>query len=421
MTALLHSPGVDRARTSASDLAAGVVRLSLAGFAFAIPLEASFNLPLIGTAGRTAGIVAFGAAIVAVLGGARVRAPCAIHGWIVAFLAWGALSYLWSADRTLSWVRVGTVIQLGLIPLLVWAFIRTTRQLDQLVWAYIGGTALAIADVLYTVINIDSLAVPEHPYGTVERLATAGLTVNAFGRVIVVAMVLSYFAARGRPPGWTRNLLFMSLVFFPVGLLLTGSRGALLTAVPLFAMVAVDLVRGSGRSIVSTLPVVAAALLLTSVLVPQDTRERIFDIAPEGPETTLAERQHFAEVAFDLFEARPAVGHGFGAYPTVAEPELGRPRAPHNSYTSVLAELGLVGFVLMGGVLLTAGLIAWHRPWGRRALPLVLLATLLVANGGETWLYSKASWFALAIVAFVPETDSAASRHPWSRTLSLDS
>jgi O-antigen ligase len=116
---------------------------------------------------------------------------------------------------------------------------------------------------------------------------------------------------------------------------------------------------------------------------PNDTRARLND-------TRLGREDHW-EVALDVFRDKPLRGEGAGTYElawTRDRPNNGDVTEAHSLYLEVLAELGVVGGVLLAVALLTilAGfLMGAHGP--NRALYAALTAAALVwmVHAGIDW------------------------------------
>lgn len=79
------------------------------------------------------------------------------------------------------------------------------------------------------------------------------------------------------------------------------------------------------------------------------------------PGSNLFGRIEFAQIALDLFAEQPIVGQGFFAYATLARERTIFPVVhAHNSYFQALAELGLIGFVVLLWLLWTIGRNIWR-------------------------------------------------------------
>jgi O-antigen ligase len=118
-------------------------------------------------------------------------------------------------------------------------------------------------------------------------------------------------------------------------------------------------------------------------------------------------RASFAYVSWRMFQDRPLFGFGFGQFPEAKLPylddrttslnlELIRPLAHHNTYLSLLVELGLVGLVLFLVILGLWVRCAWslargrHRPAWVRAHGVLVLCSL--ATYGVQMLFHDVSF-----------------------------
>jgi O-antigen ligase len=97
----------------------------------------------------------------------------------------------------------------------------------------------------------------------------------------------------------------------------------------------------------------------------------------EDTRSSAASRASFAYVSWQMFQDRPLLGFGFGQFPEAKLPylddrstslnlEIIRPWAHHNTYLSVLVELGLVGFSLFVTLLALWAHSGWRLCRGPR-------------------------------------------------------
>ena len=97
----------------------------------------------------------------------------------------------------------------------------------------------------------------------------------------------------------------------------------------------------------------------------------------EDTRSSAASRASFAYVSWRMFQDRPLLGFGFGQFPTAKLPYLDdrstslnlegiRPYAHHNTYLSLLVELGLIGFLLFMTLLALWVHYGWRLAKGPR-------------------------------------------------------
>jgi O-antigen ligase len=93
--------------------------------------------------------------------------------------------------------------------------------------------------------------------------------------------------------------------------------------------------------------------------------------------SSAAARASFAYVSWQMFQDRPLLGFGFGQFAEAKLPYLDdrstslnlesiRPLSHHNTYLSLLVELGLVGFLLYASLLALWANYAWQLRQGAR-------------------------------------------------------
>ena len=183
--------------------------------------------------------------------------------------------------------------------------------------------------------------------------------------LLQVSMLLGLLATeRSR---WVRAMAALGVVVFPVVILLTQSRGALL-ATGVFVLFLFVKTKRRGRLLLK-LAVVAALIV---PLAPKSTWDRLGglgkmtssetfeDVDPEG---SARNRYNIWRVASLIIHDHPVTGVGSGAYPFAHEVysvqnnfdrrDQGR-RDTHSTYLNILAENGAPGFVLFLAMLASA-------------------------------------------------------------------
>ena len=142
---------------------------------------------------------------------------------------------------------------------------------------------------------------------------------------------------------------------------------------------------------------VLSSLAIAGLLVAATQLDRI--VAFDRTDNTAAQTQEsvglrgsFAYVSWQMFLERPLLGVGFGQFPTAKLPYLSdrstelrleaiRPMVHHNTYLSLLTELGIIGLGLFIAVLALWGRGAWRlwtssEPSWQRSQGLVMLGIL---------------------------------------------
>lgn len=172
-------------------------------------------------------------------------------------------------------------------------------------------------------------------------------------------------------PGWLLGLAFLALVY---ALMLTRSRGGILSFLLGAGLVLVLAWRHVPRKALASLPlIVLAAYVLAELSRSGSFTERLETLA--DPQSASPERLLIWQQSWELLRQSPLWGAGLGHYslywPLYRDPADGSAGFfVHNDYLQLWIEAGLPGLLLFLGVLAAA---AWGalRAWHRRNLPVL--------------------------------------------------
>jgi len=185
----------------------------------------------------------------------------------------------------------------------------------------------------------------------------------------LMEMLIPIAAAYGLSPSGNRRargLLAFALMLPVASLLLSGSRGGLLS---LFAEIlllsTILLPRAPARNqrpvAVATGLGITAACVLFFWMAPHEILERLGSVANDRPEVTMSYRLRMARDTVHIFQDYPWLGTGLGSFETVytryqsEATDLVADHA-HNDYAEMLAETGLAG-----GTLVIIALVSFFR------------------------------------------------------------
>jgi hypothetical protein len=173
----------------------------------------------------------------------------------------------------------------------------------------------------------------------------------------------------GRPTGWLRRMLIVSVPVMLLGIGLCGYRAAVLSAglgVIVISMCQGRFLRGTA---ILGLILVAGGMLY---LVQPDMFAPVLSRFQTIQEDRGSERLDIWQGAMKVFSESPVIGVGCDNFKSAVRRYFGAEFMPHSIYIGTLAELGIIGFVLMltwFGVLLRKTWRAQDRLW---VFPLVL-------------------------------------------------
>jgi O-antigen ligase len=359
---------------------------------FAIPWENSVLVRDVGTISRAIGLLLAAVWVAAVVMHGTMRRLGLFHGLAIAFVTWNALSVFWTIHppATVQWVW--TYVQLLILAFLLWDLYDTTPAIRAALQAYVLGAYVAIASLLLSFVSGTGMSFS-------KRYTVEGFNADTAGLLLAIGMPMAWTLAlvhsirgRGRVLRWM-NFAYLPLAFF--GIALTGTRTALLTTFPavLFAIASLTRLRPRQRLAIGLAAVIGFAVIVP--FVPQPSVERLLTTGSEISGGTLGGRGRIWQAGLRAFGQRPILGVGAGAF----EAAIGIGKVAHNTFISVLVELGIVGATIFYTlVAYTFGQALRHPAWGARFW-VTLLSIWALGASSLTWENKKITWLVLTLAA----------------------
>ncbi len=358
---------------------------------FVIPWENSVDVPGIGTISRLIGLLTAITWLLAVVIEGDMRRPGLFHGLVTSFVAWSALSLFWSVDPPSTVRVVWTYVQLLVLVYLLWDLYATPTRIRAGLQAYVLGAYVAIGSIVFNLLMGQA--------GPVNRYTVTGFNADTAGLLLAIGMpiawglgLLQMRQGRGGLLRWL-NLTYMPLAF--LGIALTATRTALLATLPAILLAIASLARLSPRRRLFIGLLAVAGVLAVVPLIPQTSVERFLTTSSEISSGALGGRGHIWSMGLKTYAQHPVLGVGAGAFRTA----VGIGKVAHNTFISILVELGIVGITLFLGIVGVALAHALrHPPWGTRFW-LTLLVVWAVAASSLTWETRKLTWLVLTLTA----------------------
>ena len=234
------------------------------------------------------------------------------------------------------------------------------------------------------------------PFTRYEGLRLSGMLLdpNAYGGLLVVALVICEGASWGQTPLFQRPMLWFSRITLDLGILFTFSRSAWLglgVAFLLFFAI---------KPVVAVRPLVAAIAASPFVVFLMGRRFLpVFEEMASRPKQ-VQERFDLIHQALQAFVRHPLLGGGLGSF------RLAVGEVAHNSVMWFLADFGILGVAaflgFLGWFLTTAWLAYRFAPQREQPLVLALFlahaAMIGVAMGIEAF-YQRYWWLVLGLIA----------------------
>lgn len=393
------------------------LRYALPPYAVLIPFGKAFSL-LPGPFGGVSSLLGLllGATLLAQLVTTRkggVRLPLAVPVWL-AFLALSAFSMFWSIAPT------ATYLDLRVFGSQVLLFVALTlTRFDERSLRLFATSLMAggVAVVGYGLAQITLLGgLPGRRTGPGDGAPRFGDDLlGANNEAAALLLPLAIALTRALTESGRSRLVhgaFTLLLMF--GILMTGSRGGLLST---FVVIAVVLWLGTIRRAFKVATAVTVVLLVAVVLVVQPGG---FGRRQVDNQTNSSGRTDIWAVGANACEEYCLVGSGWGTFPEVYREHLaataearvqerGATFEPHNIFLLAVVEVGLPGLVLLVVGLVVSLVSAWRLPEALRAPPAAALVATVLSSFFLSNMKFKFFWAVLAYVA-VSEVVAAASR-----------
>ena len=359
-------------------------------FIFLVPWEGMVRLPL-GTFARFTGTIlgVFWLGTVVVTGRLRKLGPFQVM--VCLFVLWNILSVFWSENPNRSFAHSRTWAQMFLLVVILWDLYTTRASLLAGLQAYILGAYVAVGSAVYNYFT------GKVYYTNYQRFSAGETNPDGFGFIMALGIPVAWYLAGSiNNHGIGRFLRFVNYVYIPAALLgiaLSGTRTALIASVVGMAFGLASLTR------LRLIARIAIFVLLSSIilfLLPHVQSLKSFQrLSTTGAELTsgdLNNRTNNWSEGLAAFAERPLLGVGSNMYRSINS--LGK--VGHNSFVSVLVELGLIGFILFSIILGIAFVHAWRQPKWQSWFWLTVLTVWSIGAFTLTWESRKSTWLFLS-------------------------
>jgi O-antigen ligase len=299
--------------------------------------------------------------------------------------------------------RVGTYLQVLTMVWLIWELAVTEGRVVGLLQAYVFGALVASIGTIYnfvTGVTAAQLAstIPGRVAWETYRYSFAFLNEDDLGLVLALSIPMVFYLLVSLKGSLVKLLCWLQLVAGVAAILLSGSRGPLVAAIVGLAMLPLTVFRLPRWQRVASLVACFGLIACGSYLIPQSTWIRIFQFGSELSEGTLTHRSVIWAAGLGAFRDHALLGVGAGAYgPTILR-VVDVPYVAHNTFISILVELGVVGALLLSALLASIFYCAYRMRYLERCLWITLLLAWTVGVSALTWEYRKPTWFLFGLL-----------------------
>lgn len=357
-------------------------------FIFLLPWEDSISTSGWGSLARVVGLLLAGLWLATILMEGRFRKPHLFHFLVLLFFLWNFVSVYWSLDASGTRQRITTYSQIFLLVLVFWEIFQTSDEVRAALQAYVLGSYVLIGGTLYDYANgIVSVAWE-------GRYSAPGVNAVDMALMLILGMPMALYlvlaAGRGTVNRLSQavNLAYLPLAIYAV--ILTGSRTSLLAALPFVFYIAVTpLIRVQRRVLIFV--GLLALLLALLPFIPQTLLSRLGTLGSSIAGEDLGGRVVLWREAIGILAAHPLLGTGGGTLDAI----IGS--AAHNTYVSVAAETGFVGFTLFLSILVVVVYEIYRGPRASRSLWIAVLMTWGIGVLSLSWEFRKLTWLVLGL------------------------
>jgi O-antigen ligase len=359
---------------------------------FTIPWEDAVTIADLNSITRYVGIIAAGVWVVSKFFSGKVRKPHIFHILVILFILWNIASLSWTMAYDYTYKQSKTYLQLIILTLIIWDLYTTSKALNNAMQAYILGCYVAIITTFNNFI-----------LGREIRLYSGGRYAGV-GNAVELALIL----AIGLPIAWhlatsldnqnkNKILRLINFAYLPAALLailLTGTRMAIFAVIPALAYIIGTFYRLKPIVRFSSLVVLIGAGFWLEPLIPRSTLERLGTTGVSIVSGDLGGRVSIWLKSLSFFYSHPIVGIGSGALSSNYVMGV----MAHNTFLSVLTEVGLIGFVLFMAILVVITQQALKQEKYYAMLWIIILAIWTIGVFTLTWEYKKATWLILTLI-----------------------
>lgn len=358
---------------------------------FSLPWDNAVRFQIIGAFGRLIGLLTLCVAILTVLLDGKFRRINKFHLILSLFILWGINSYFWSISPIDTFNRIFTNIQLLVFVWVIWEFTRTKKQLIVLLQSYILGAFIPVGMLIFNFLMSNS--------SFIGRYSVAGFNPNFLGIILIVGIIYANYLIQISP---NKNLLLINRLYIPISffaILLTGSRTSLFISLIILIYILLPYFISKGvkdKILIITLLSVTCYFALTSI--PETTWQRLGTSFSELKSGEFGDRSNIWDAGLDEIGENLFTGVGVGAFGSLMEDKIGHNVSAHNSFISVLVELGLFGLVIFLIVLIYLVIMILKCPPRIKKMWFFNFVCVFIGMNLLAWEYGKVLWVMFGLI-----------------------
>ena len=319
-----------------------------------------------------------------------------------AFFLYMTLSLIWSYNRSLATAQYITELQLFVLFIFTYYFMRTEGKIDDYYIAvYLSGFLMA-AFALYKYGGVSGyMSIMQSG----RRLGGEIANENTYGLIFANASLIALYLAIMK----NRKIHFLSLALFLFFGFSSGSKKFIFLVAA--GVVGILLINYGWRRIYKILfgstVILYAGIKALELPIFRTINKRFHSYISGDLNVSDAARKYMIQFGIDLYKERPILGYGLNNYrhfyPTG--------QYSHNNFVEILACLGTIGFLLYYSMYVSP-IFFFIKQWVKKSVAFCnehkMLLFLLVINCvfgyGMVQLYDKSAWILLGVSIAAKDT-----------------
>jgi O-antigen ligase len=360
---------------------------------FLIPWEDMVTIKSLGSLVRLSGLLVVVLWVFTIILTGKFHKPHNFHIIAFVFFLWNVASLFWSFGFSDSIVRIRTYSQLFIFMIILWDVLRKPCDLIFAMQAYIFGAWVAITNTLFHFMKGEEFRIY-----SIGRYSATGVNPVDLAVILSIGIPLAWyivvFSREGQSNGFLKLINFAYIPASILSIALTASRTGIITFLP--ALLYIFLTSHRLKLHLRMLAFITIFLIILALIpyLPQPTIERLSTTVASISSADLGGRVFIWKTALSYFVDKPIIGIGSGAFAAIVDFKS----VVHNTYLSILVEVGLIGLILFCIILLIVIYNAISQSRQLAKLWLSVLAIWALGAFSLTWERNKQTWLILSFV-----------------------
>ena len=336
-----------------------------------------------------------------------VRRLHLFHWLSLTFALWYVISLWWSVAPGDSPFLLGVVEGVAL-TILIWDIFRSEARVQAAMQAFLLGGYISITT------TISEFFQGHQARHWEKRFAGSGFDPNDIALLLAIGIPMAVYLAKCRQGApFLRFLNFLYPIATGFAIILSGSRGALFAAAPAYLFYLMTLARLKLQWRIAMAAVLLGVVIGATQLDLNEPLQRLGTVANSASGDHFSGRADIWQAGWTVYGQHPLLGIGGGAFLSATQSlnGQGQPLIAHNTYLSVLTELGPIGFLVFAALIATVVASALRQPRLLRQTCLLMLLVWAIGVFALSWEFRSQTWFLFALIVAAGHCDSAPSDH----------